>query len=136
MTLQSAIAGAQTIVGAISGIRSAPAYPPEELSVFPFAVAYSGGGTWEFGPAGDKKGLHNIIVELHVQRKDLARDVTAAMAYSDSIPNALMLDTTLGGNASTFGRITYVFGPLGYGGIDTIGFRFTIEAVKIISALS
>ncbi len=136
MALQDAIAAVQVLVKTISGIREAPAYPPEQLELFPYAVAYSGGGVWEFGPAGDKKGLHNIVVELHIQRKALARDVSAAMAYSDSIPNILMKNPTLSGTVNTFQSISYTFGPLGYGGIETIGFKFTISNVKMQTAIT
>ena len=136
MTLQSAISAVQAIVGAISGIRKAPDYPPEQLNVFPFAVAYSGGGNWTFGPAGDKRGLHNIVVEIHIQRKDLPRDVSTAMGYSDSIPNNLMKSPTLSGTCDTFAGISYTFGALNYGETQTLGFRFTITGVKIQSVIT
>jgi hypothetical protein len=130
------VSAVATIVRGVSGVRGAPAAVPEDIAAYPFAVTYASGGVWEFGPAGDKKGLHSVTVELHVARKELPRDVAKAMPFGDTIPNALMRDPTLGGTASTFGRIRYSFGPLGWGGMDTIGFRFVLEDIKVLSAIS
>ena len=134
--LQHAIAYVQDLMEQIEGIRAHPDYPPEQLNVFPFAVAYSGGGLWEFGPGGTRKGLHTIVLEIHVARKDLPRDTQAAMAFSDTVPNVLLANPTLGGNVSTFGQIRYTFGPLGWGGEVTYGFRFFIENVKMETAIT
>lgn len=131
MALQDAIAKVQEIAGAVDGIRAAPEYVPEEINVFPFLVCYAGNGSYDFAPAGVMKGLHNIILELHVARKDLPRDVEKAMKYADNIPLAIMDDPTLGGTVSTIGVITYTFGMLGYGTTETIGFRFMIQNVKV-----
>jgi hypothetical protein len=133
-TLQDAIAYVQTLVGGVSGIRAAPEYPTEDINIFPFAMAYSGGGTWEIS-AGRAKGLHTIVIEIHVARQDLPRDTHALMAFSDSIPQALLSDPTLGGNIATFGTIRYTFGQLGWAGIQTLGFRFYIDNVKMEAAL-
>jgi hypothetical protein len=38
MALQDAIEKIQSIAGAVSGIRAAPEYLPEQLNVFPFLV--------------------------------------------------------------------------------------------------
>jgi|SRR3972149_1088633 len=131
-TLQDAIAYVQTLVHQIQGIRAAPAYPPEDMSIFPFSVAYAGGGNWEFGPGAlVKKGVHIITLEIHVARQDLSRDATEAMQFSDSVPNILLKNPTLGGNISTFTNIRYTFGPLGWNGGKTFGFRFFIEGVKM-----
>src|SRR5512139_3347037 len=129
MTLQAAIAKIQDIAGAVSGIRAAPEYLPETINIYPFLVCYAGSGSYEYAPAGVMKGLHNIILELHIARKDLPRDTEKAMPYADSIPLAIFHDPTLGGTVSTFGRISYTFGGMQYGDQMTLGFRFTLEGV-------
>ena len=141
-TLQQAIDAIQDLMGALTGMRSAPDEPPEDMSVFPFCVAYASDGTWGgFGGAGGKKGLHTIIVEVHIQRSDLPRDVAAAMAYSESVANALIGDPTLAGTVDTIvGDITYTFGGLGWaqapGSLpNTIGWRFQL-VVKQQSAIT
>lgn len=139
-TLQEAIDQIQDIVGAISGIKSAPHEPPEKLSAYPFAVAYLGTGEFRAGPGrGAYTGEHSIILELHVARKNLAYDVARAMAYAKSIPNALFdahADGTFTAFGAMVGPIRYEFGPLGWGGAETIGFRFTIEGVSTRDTIS
>lgn len=134
--LQDAINYIQTLMIKLQGIRAAPKYPPEDVSVFPFAVCYPGSGLFEFGPGGTKKGLHNITLEIHVARKDLEMDTRAAMRFSDTVPNILLANPTLGGNVSTFGQIRYAFGPLGWAGAPTLGFRFILENVKMEVVIS
>lgn len=135
-TLPDAIARIQVLVRALGGIRGAPNEPPEKLNRFPFAVAFAGRGTWAGGsPAGEKRGLHTIIVELHVARKDLPRDVAAAMGYTESIPNTILNDPTLNGNVDAVNEIRYTFGPLGWGTAETLGFQFEID-VKQRSAIT
>src|SRR3989304_9592417 len=69
-TLDDAITQAITYIGSLSGINLAPTDPPESADDFPFVVGYPGDGEWIETPAGLKTGLHNIIIELHVARKD------------------------------------------------------------------
>lgn len=133
--IQDAIDQLQTEIRAISGIRAAPDEPPEAISVYPYVVGYVRDGTWEseFG-AQIMKGLHNIVLELHVARgSDLTRAVVEAMGYSNSIPNAIfdafrdLRLTTI----DAFTTIAYTFGPMSWNGIDTFGFRFVINSVKM-----
>jgi hypothetical protein len=138
MTLQTAIAQLQTTLGALSGIRGAPEYVPDNTAVFPFIVAYAGPGEFRAGePPGMMKYLGSIIVDLHLARKDLPRDIEKAMTYHDAIPNAILSDTTLGGTVSTMGAVSssgLIF--LKYAETDTIGIRFTLENVKIQADLT
>ena len=135
MSLQTAIADVQTSIAAITGIRLAPNYPPEDAAVYPFVVAYAGSGEFRTGePAGLMKYLGSIIVDLHVARKDLPRDAEKAMTYHESIPNCILTDSTLGGTVSTCGPVSCSgLIAMSYGGQDTLGLRFTIENVKILA---
>lgn len=136
-TLDDAISEIQADIRALEGIRAAPDYAPEQLNVFPFCVVYPGSGEFVSDVPGGMRGLHSITIELHVARKDLPRDIAKAMPYVESIPNALLKTIAtqggdrFGGTISTFARITYEFGPLDWGGTQTIGWRFRIEGVKI-----
>ena len=137
-TLQAIIDEIQDQVGAISGIRGAPDEPPDSINAFPFAVCFVDTGEYLIGPPQVMTGLHTIIVELHVARKDLERDVQRAMVYAKSIPNAIFAAHA----ASTFTAfqtlttITYEFGPLDWGDLQTIGFRFRLEGVKSQDAIT
>jgi len=81
--------------------------------------------------AGEMKGLHDIAVEIHVARKNMRTALKTAMGFSDAVPAAIMADSTLGGNVDTFGSISYTFGAMNYGEMQTIGFRFIVTDVKI-----
>ena len=130
-TLQDAIEHIAHVIGGIDGIRSAPAYPEEQLNVFPFAVVYPGEGEASIS-AGVRLNLDTIIVELHVARKDLPRDVEKALPYVDSIPNEILdeVHTYWGRTIDTIESITWTFGALNWGGQETLGFRFTINGIK------
>jgi hypothetical protein len=141
-TLQQVIEEIQADLRAISGIRAAPDQAPDQINLFPFVVAFPGPGRWYSNVPGNKILLASIIVELHVARKDLARDIQAAMEFAESIPNALLkpVATETGdcfnNTIATFGEITYTFGPLGWGETDTFGWRWTINNVKLQSNIT
>lgn len=125
-------------IKALGGISQIDLYPPEKITDFPFVTIYPGAGAWEYGPAGDKKALYSIVVELHIARKNLPRDAEAAMRYVESIPNALMsnddgdtLSTTAFSGLDFSGLIA-----LGYTDADTIGYRWTMQNVKLQTTLT
>ena len=136
MGLVAAIADIQATVGALTGIREAPDYPTDQTSVFPTSFCFAGSGEWKQQPAGSRTGLHTITLQIHWDRKDLPRDVTKALGFCETIPNAIMKDYRLGGTVDTVvDPITYTFGVLEWGGIQTIGWSFNIT-VKIMEAIT
>ena len=141
-TLEDFIKALQADIGVIEGIRKAPDYPPENLNVFPFSVVYPGKGEWNSDTPGGKRWLGSVIVELHIARVDLARDVQAALGYHESIPNALLKPVaTVNGDRfastiATFGTIDEYFGALNWANTDTIGWRWTINGIKMQSTIT
>lgn len=140
MTLETVISEIAEDLQDIEGLRGAPSEPPEQINVFPFVVIYVRGGVWQIGAPGVIRGLHDIVVELHVARRDLPRDVRAAMSYAESVPQILLgalsaKGDRFNGSISTFGRLSYTFGPMQWGGVDTVGFRWVLENVKTETAL-
>lgn len=141
MSIKTAIEGVMDLVGAISGIRKAPDAPPEDMSVFPFAVAWPGETHHEYtagSATSERLSLMTIVVQLHIARKvDLPREYATAIPYADSIPNAIMGDVTLGGTAQTFGYIdASELQVMKWGETDTIGFEFRIYDVKIRTSVT
>lgn len=137
MTIQAAIAYIQGLAEGLTGIRQAPDFPPEQMNVFPFAVCYPSAGEFRAGPIGLMKGLHSLVVEIHVARKDLPRDVETALPFGELLAAAVFDDPTLGGTVDTVRAdegITYTFGALAWGGQATIGWRITVP-VKIQTVL-
>lgn len=126
------IAAIQDVVGAISGIRAAPDTPPESINQFPFAVCYPATGAWTPVSAGWMKGLHTVVIEIHVSRADLSTGVAQAMPYLLQVANALLRDTTFGGTVQTFSELRYTFGRLVWGtqGTTHIGWKMEVVGIK------
>lgn len=138
MTILAVVQAVQDIVGAVTGIRAAPDYPPDNIGgIFPISIVYPPRGNIKDGPGYlGMTALHQIVIELHFPRTDLSKAVEASISYIDSIPNALFKDPTIGGSASTFEDIEYTFGSMSWGEppslIPTFGIRFTVNGIKLI----
>ena len=131
-SLNTLIEGIANIVGGVSGVRSAPAYPTGNIPPLPFAITYPESGTYEVQPGGIKRALHTITVDLHFSRQETARNIDSATALLDSIVVAIfaaMRDGTLIIDGT--GEIEYTLAAMSYAGIATIGYRITLRDVKI-----
>lgn len=110
-----------------AGARYAPDFPPEQTAVYPFAVTFPARAEWTTPYAGAMKGLVTVRTEIHVQRRDLARDVERANVFAQAFPNEIWDDPTLNGNVDTVLSVNQVeFGPLSWAGTDTLGYVFEI----------
>ena len=139
-TLQQAIIELQQVIDSVAGIRKVPTYATEEIPVFPFVQIYPESGEIDTKIVGSKTGLHNIIIELHVARKDLPRDIQKSIGFVDSIPTALFTDLFSGASSTfsavqTWDTISYSYGALNWGNKKTFGIRFTMSNVKVIKIL-
>lgn len=144
-TLDAALIQVQKYMVTLPKMRKAPDKPPEQINEFPFSVAHAFSGTFTVGdPAQAMKGLHTIVVAVHVARKDLPRDVAEAMPYCESVPNLLFLkfinDNKWNFTVDSIGRIRYTFGPLGWGigpadKPNTFGFQFFVDEVKLLTTI-
>lgn len=122
-------------VGLPQGIRSAPDTPPENISVFPAVITYEGQGQWKADSADDYTALFSIVIDLHVARKDMARDLVTLRGLITSIPLVIVKNPTLGGNVQTYSTIDFSgliqLIPDTTAQVGTIGYRWTIQGVKI-----
>jgi hypothetical protein len=136
MTLDGAIRSVQSILGGISGIRSAPDYPPDSVNQGLTIITRPGPGNWQYRAVAplDKRGQHTIIIELMTPHRDMARDIQALCGYLDIIPDALMQDVTLRGAADQIGDIrTDGLVRLEYNGIDMLAIRWHLENVYLVT---
>jgi hypothetical protein len=139
-TVQNVIEAIQADMLALDGMRSAPDYPPETINVFPFSVAYAMNGSFAPFPAGAQTGLHQIVVDVHVARKDLPRDVEKMMPWLETVSNALLRSVGMpagdrfGNTIQTFERLEYRLTH--WEDIGTVGWRFTLVNVKLSAALT
>ena len=128
MSIEAAIANLQAITGAVPGIKSAPAAPPESANQFPFAVAYERSGELSNligGQMADNKAV--IYIEVHVARQLLPQAITLAMSLRDPLIKAIVADPTLGGTVLFVSGLRLTFGGMKWAGIDTFGYRFELD---------
>jgi len=132
-TLNEVIEEIMGEISGVTGLASAPDYPPEKMADFPFAVGYVDSGVYSLESYGMTKGLHNVAIEVHVARKLLPQAVENLLAYADRIPDEMAqeLFASTFTKFETFQQITYEFAAMEWGGVETLGIRFIIEGVKV-----
>ena len=138
MSVRTALDAVVSVVSAVSGIRQAPVNPTETANVYPFVMCYVINGRLVNGAMGTRKHLVNIAVELLTARKDLARDMALISPYIDSISSAIIAEVSDSGDRFT-GTISAIEGidyellqNFNYAGVEMIGYRFTMNNVKIL----
>lgn len=111
-------------------IVQAPNDPPGAAIQFPFAALFPGTGTSK--RAGSMRtDVHQIRLEIHWAFRDLPRATGDAKDHLEALLDALWTDPTLNSTASTIvNEISYSFGPLLWGAVETMGYVVTIP-VKI-----
>lgn len=138
MGLQAAVARAQVLIGALSGIKGAPATIADKLHDYPFSVAYPGRGTWSraYMASSDEnvQNIGEIVVELYLCARDRGIEfaVTRLMDYFETLPKALMDDDTLNANLTTqgMGSPTITCDPLlagVYAGVEVFFYRWRLN---------
>ena len=133
-TLEDLLEAVQTAVAAISGVQYAPPNPPEQAADFPFAVTYPATFDSQINTPEDYRTLYDIRVELHVARKDLPEDVAILLPYAETFLTAL--HKVVRDNAVACERITGTFGALEWGGVETIGYVWTIVRAKLRTTIT
>ena len=116
----------------LSGIKSAPDYPPEKAGDFPFWVVYPPRFTSTQTPQGSMTTLYDIACGFHIGRKGtLSNEVEFLLGYPETIMESLF--EACNANLLAHETIEGTFGPLGWDDTPTIGFLFTIRNVKIVT---
>lgn len=136
MTIVTALAAINTVVGAVTGINQSMGYPAETSSVYPVAVCYVRDGTLQSGSLDGQKHLVNIAIDVMTARKILEIDMTTVTKFIDSVPAALLAQVTgtggqFSGTIITFDTINYELLDTSYAGVQMIGYRFIMGNVKI-----
>ena len=128
-TLRTAIIAIQAHA-ITAGAKEAPSDPPENNAGFPFSLCYPSDGTIMVESYGSRRDVLNLFLDYHVARQNLALNVQKALDFYERFPTLLINDLTLGGTVDTIvfeeGKLKWVFGGMEYGGLATIGYRFTI----------
>ena len=116
----------------VPNIKKAYDYPPEALFDERCVMTYYGGGDRQTQDASFNKGLHNIICDFIVFRKDVPRDMELLMTDIDLIYSTLAENPTLSDTVSTFERVSCEQ-PIAseWAGMPISILRFMLENVKI-----
>jgi len=136
-SLREAIAAIQAHA-ITAGAREAPVDPPESNVGFPFAVCYPNSGLVKGLRVSARVDTVDLFLDVHLSRQNLPLNVQAALSFWEKFPDLIIEDNILGGTVENIDLMNagmkFVFGNMSYAGIDTIGFRFTIQ-VKIRRSL-
>ncbi len=130
-TLADFIQRVEAVVRGVEGIHVVHDYPPDQLNAWPAVVAYAARGYQETRDYGLGPSFHDVAVEVHIPRKDLARDMATLLPLITTIPAALADDLELNPFYGAMARISYTLFQENYGGVETRGYRFVIEKVKL-----
>ncbi|MGW8177399.1 MAG: hypothetical protein ACWGQW_01165 [bacterium] len=130
MTLRTAIQALQDHA-ITAGAKDAPDDATESALAFPFSICYPASGRIVARPGASEKGLHTIILDLHVNRVDLPTDIQLALTWFEAFKALLIADPTLNGTVNVIEMneetpISYAFGQMNYAGTTTVGWRFNI----------
>jgi len=128
-TLQDVIEEIQEAVGKITGVRVAPDYAPEQVTVWPAIITYPSSGTATTGEFGIAETRHTVICEVHVARKNLQRDLATLIPFIETVITAITDDPWLDNNCEAFDSISYELGPMKYADTDTLGIRFSVNNI-------
>lgn len=115
---------------ALSGVKAAPAQPPEAMHQFPFAVCYPfQPGSLELVSYGLGVWIQTIRLELHGMRVNLPQDVALMTPYGEALLEAIIADPTLGDTTEVL-EVRPAFGVLSWNGQEGvhIGWTFDIDA--------
>lgn len=133
MGIYEGIQEIQVLMRELPGVRAAPNEPPDQLTAFPFVVCYVDTGVFRVNTPEDLRGLHNLIIEIHVAYQSLPVAYAQAIRFIEAVPRKLMeglRDNRLP-SLDTFGEISYTFRALAWGGVATLGCQFVIQNTKV-----
>ena len=117
----------QKMILEISGIREAPASPPENINQFPFSLVYVKSFTSLGGSAGWDEIIDTFAIEIHVSRGNLPANYPTAVGYRTAVHKKLIADPTIGGTVETFTDFSGLFGFLKYGTQENLGWQLELK---------
>lgn len=129
-SITAAVARIQTIMSGVEDMRAAPTQPPDSPNVFPFAASWIGAVETTQPSATLRIRLFTVVTEIHVARKDMARDVAKINPFATSVPDSIWADTTLDGAVDTILTCNGALAPSSWAGVETLAWQF-LTRVKI-----
>lgn len=136
--LQDIIGAIQLIARAQALMRAAPDMITDSANIFPFAVTICRNVAWGIAVADCMQAdAATFATQIHVARKDAARDLTSVQGYGLTFPKAIWQGSPLAPNYGTVpvNGVRARFAVMEYAGVQTIGWDIEID-IKLIVNLS
>ena len=131
-TLEAFIDELITVVSGVSGIRSVPNDPPNQIHSTPTVVIYSTIGRAKQAPPDVVTTWDDVTLAVLVPLTDLPRRNAQMLQFRDSVPQAIytaLKDGTLT-TMQDMREIEHTYGAVTWGGKEMFGYLFTIKSVK------
>lgn len=135
MSVTGAVSRLQTLADGLTEIRFTPSVLPDLLPGFPAAVSYIESFEAERVSYGFSRTLYTIVTEIHVARKDLARDYALLDDLGPTFAHAVLDDITptagpLNGEVSAVLGVAGTLGASSWAGQDTLAWTMKTK-IKI-----
>lgn len=129
-SITDAVSNIQALAAAMTGIRIAPEHPTDAVAAWPAVLSYVGACDVSQSSLTHRTRIFTIVTEIHVPRKDLARDVKRLENYPTDFPDQIFSDPTLDGAVDVVQSCVGQVGPGEWGGVITVKWTFNTK-VKI-----
>jgi hypothetical protein len=135
MTLAAAITQIQTHADACTGVKYAPAAPPETAGALPAVYAYPSSGNVVLLSYNSINSFDTITVDYVTPRTLLDVAQANCLTFIDEFPKKLALDPTLAGTVTTIQEVSYTVLDATWSNIEVRIVRFVVPT-KIHGAAS
>jgi len=127
-TLATIIAEVQDVIGIVTGIRTAPDIPPEQIAGGGVvALVYPATGRFSEIAPGQEEGLHTLHLMLATPYANMRTDWARIIGLGDTVPRALLAAGTMTATIIQINELRYTFGNLEWGGQPMFGWMFEID---------
>jgi len=144
---EGVISNLVTVLRTVQGIDNVPLNPLSVMSYTTFGLVYPFTGNFNFGsPAGTKRGLHNIAIDILTKDIDIARTFSKMKPFIDTVALKLGRQVSYDSDGNpgqrfnntidAFDGLDYSWIPSSdYGGVLVTGLHFVMSGVKILTSL-
>lgn len=136
--IDTACAAIAAVVDSVAGVDAAPAAPQDNINERVFALIYPMSAELDIGPIGTRGELWNVAVDLLTPHSNTSQNLSALMPILVLLLTALNSEMISGGGffsgtIDTAYTIRVEFLPVYfYSSVDCIGYRVTLEGVKLM----